>query len=56
MSWAYWAPKSTTRQVSNSPAGSSLMSRPADHDELGLLQVLERVEAAQGHGAAQGRR
>src|SRR5262245_38680492 len=55
MSWAYWAPKSTTRQVSSSATSGSLMSAAADHDELGLLlEVLERVEAAEGHGPAQG--
>src|SRR5215510_2878475 len=55
MSWAYCAPKSTTRQVSNSAASGSLMSAAADHDELGLLlEVLERVEAAQRHGPPQG--
>ena len=53
MSWAYWAPKSTTRQVGTRRPGRSRPSAVSHHDELGLLQLLQRLEAAQRHGPPQ---
>src|SRR5687767_13729138 len=34
MSWAYWAPKSTTRTVSNSSSSSAMLTR---HPELAVV-------------------
>src|ERR1700683_5044830 len=81
MSWAYWAPKSTTRTVSGVSATTKVESagratgtgrgsvphphslralqcfalglQGRGHHHLGLLEFLDRLVAARGHGRAQ---
>src|SRR5256885_8101385 len=66
MSWAYWAPKSTTRTVSNSgisgPLAHSLLALQVlalagdgrGDDDLRLLELLDRGVATGGHRELEG--
>src|SRR3954452_23137804 len=66
ISWAYWAPKSTTRTVSCSTGpsvthahvlgpleGLALRLESRGHHDLGHLELLQRLVAARGHRRAQ---
>src|ERR1700722_14733740 len=67
MSRAYWAPKSTTRTVSVTESDSMAHTdtlgpleelpfglQRRGHHHLGLLELLDRLVAAGGHGRTQG--